>query len=49
MVIGGGLGSVVGRSMDGETNRVNSAHTLKTMCTAVPSQRRNPDTGNLSE
>ncbi|GAB4480510.1 MAG: RT0821/Lpp0805 family surface protein [Burkholderiaceae bacterium] len=40
------IGGAVGRSMD-EQDRIKTAHTLETVRTGVPSQWRNPDTGNV--
>ncbi|MFN3565378.1 MAG: RT0821/Lpp0805 family surface protein [Burkholderiaceae bacterium] len=45
-IVGAAIGGAVGRSMD-EQDRVKTAHTLETVRTGVPSQWRNPDTGNV--
>lgn len=42
---GAAIGGAVGRSMD-EVDRMKTAQTLETVRTGVPSQWRNPDTGN---
>lgn len=42
---GAAIGGNIGRSMD-ETDRLKTAHALETVRTGVPSQWRNPDTGN---
>lgn len=39
------IGGAIGRSMD-ETDRLKTAHALETVRTGVPTQWRNPDTGN---
>lgn len=44
-IIGATIGGNVGRSMD-ESDRLKTAHALETVRTGVPSQWRNPDTGN---
>lgn len=44
-IIGASVGGAIGRSMD-ETDRLKVAHSLETVRTGVPSQWRNPDTGN---
>jgi len=45
-IVGAAIGGAVGRSMD-EQDRIKTAHTLETVRTGVPSQWRNPDTGNV--
>lgn len=45
-LVGAAIGGAVGRSMD-EQDRIKTAHTLETVRTGVPSQWRNPDTGNV--
>lgn len=42
---GAAVGGSVGRSMD-DTDRLKVAHSLESVRTGVPSQWRNPDTGN---
>ncbi len=44
-IAGATIGGAVGRSMD-ESDRLKTAHALETVRTGVPSQWRNPDTGN---
>lgn len=44
-IAGASIGGSVGRSMD-ELDRLKLSHTLETVRTGVPSQWRNPDTGN---
>jgi surface antigen len=44
-LLGGAIGGAVGRSMD-DTDRLKTAHTLETVRTGVPSQWKNPDSGN---
>lgn len=44
-LLGGAIGGSVGKSMD-DTDRLKTAHALETVRTGVPSQWRNPDTGN---
>lgn len=44
-LFGASIGGAVGRSMD-DQDRVKVAHTLETVRTGVPSQWRNPDSGN---
>lgn len=44
-LLGSTIGGAVGRSMD-DSDRIKVAHTLETVRTGVPSQWRNPDTGN---
>lgn len=39
------IGGAVGKSMD-DTDRMKTAHALETVRTGVPTQWRNPDTGN---
>lgn len=45
-IVGAAIGGAVGRSMD-EQDKIKTAHTLETVRTGVPSQWRNPDTGNV--
>lgn len=45
-LLGATVGGAVGRSMD-DTDRIKVARSLETVRTGVPSQWRNPDTGNL--
>lgn len=45
-LLGAGVGGAVGRSMD-DTDRIKVARSLETVRTGVPSQWRNPDTGNI--
>jgi surface antigen len=44
-LIGVSIGGAIGRSMD-DNDRRKTAHTLETVRSGVPSQWRNPDTGN---
>lgn len=44
-LLGASIGGAVGRSMD-DQDRMKVAHSLETVRTGVPSQWRNPDTGN---
>lgn len=44
-LFGATVGGSIGRSMD-DTDRLKVAHTLESVRTGVPSQWRNPDTGN---
>lgn len=44
-MLGGAIGGAVGKSMD-DTDRLKTAHALETVRTGVPSQWKNPDTGN---
>lgn len=44
-IVGASVGGSVGRSMD-DTDRMKVAHSLETVRTGVPSQWRNPDSGN---
>ncbi len=44
-LLGGAIGGAVGKSMD-DTDRLKTAHSLETVRTGVPSQWKNPDTGN---
>lgn len=44
-LLGASVGGTVGRSMD-DTDRLKLAHSLENVRTGVPSQWRNPDTGN---
>lgn len=44
-MLGGAIGGAVGKSMD-DTDRLKTAHALETVRTGVPSQWRNPDSGN---
>lgn len=44
-IAGAVIGGAVGRSMD-ESDRLKTAHALETVRTGVPTQWRNPDTGN---
>jgi surface antigen len=44
-IIGASIGGAVGKSMD-ETDRLKTAHALETVRTGVPTQWRNPDSGN---
>lgn len=44
-LIGSAIGSSVGQSMD-ELDRLKTAQTLENVRTGVPSEWRNPDTGN---
>lgn len=44
-LLGATVGGSIGRSMD-DTDRLKVAHSLETVRTGVPSQWRNPDTGN---
>lgn len=44
-LLGASIGGAVGRSMD-EQDKLKVAHSLETVRTGVPSQWRNPDTGN---
>jgi surface antigen len=44
-IAGSAIGGSMGRSMD-DTDRLKLAHSLETVRTGVPSQWRNPDTGN---
>jgi len=44
-VVGASIGGAVGKSMD-DTDRTKTAQTLETVRTGVPTQRRNPDSGN---
>lgn len=44
-LVGASIGGNIGRSMD-EQDRIKVAHALETVQTGVPSQWRNPDSGN---
>jgi surface antigen len=44
-LLGGAIGGAVGRSMD-DTDRLKTAHSLENVRTGVPSQWKNPDSGN---
>ncbi len=44
-LMGVSIGGAVGQSMD-ESDRLKTAHALETVRSGVPSQWRNPDTGN---
>lgn len=44
-IAGAAIGGAVGRSMD-ENDRLKTAHALENVRTGVPTQWRNPDTGN---
>ncbi len=44
-IAGAAIGGAVGRSMD-DNDRRKTAHALETVRTGVPTQWRNPDTGN---
>lgn len=44
-IAGAMIGGTVGRSMD-ENDRLKTAHALETVRTGVPTQWRNPDSGN---
>lgn len=44
-LFGASVGGAVGRSMD-DSDRLKVAHSLETVRTGIPSQWRNPDTGN---
>lgn len=44
-LLGASIGGAVGRSMD-DQDRLKVAHSLETVRTGIPSQWRNPDTGN---
>ena len=44
-MLGGAIGGAVGKSMD-DTDRLKTAHALETVRTGVPTQWKNPDTGN---
>ncbi len=44
-MLGGAIGGSVGKSMD-DTDRLKTAHALETVRTGVPSQWKNPDSGN---
>jgi surface antigen len=44
-IAGASIGGAIGRSMD-DSDRLKVSHSLETVRTGVPSQWRNPDTGN---
>ena len=44
-MLGGAIGGSVGKSMD-DVDRLKTNHTLETVRTGVPSQWKNPDSGN---
>jgi surface antigen len=44
-MLGGAIGGAIGKSMD-DTDRLKTAHALENVRTGVPSQWKNPDSGN---